>query len=108
MRNGRTQLRLGFAEDFRGSVEQAPPGQGFRARRRNFVAETKVARGVLDATMVPDDSIEADAPTCKKCGQTLALIGSVPALDGRPRTRILKCIPCQLVIRIPPIETGQA
>ena len=70
-------------------------------------AETRVVRGVLDATMVPDDSTEADAPTCKKCGQTLALIGSVPALDGRPRTRIYKCSPCQMVIRIPPMDIGQ-
>ena len=50
----------------------------------------------------PDDA--SLKPICSKCGQKLTLIGSVPASNNRPITRLYKCLPCQVAVAIPPLN----
>jgi DNA-directed RNA polymerase subunit RPC12/RpoP len=45
-----------------------------------------------------------DDPTCETCGQKLVLVSSLPAIGNRPRRRIYKCVTCQKVVGIPPID----
>jgi DNA-directed RNA polymerase subunit M/transcription elongation factor TFIIS len=54
--------------------------------------------------MEPNDDNDSDEPTCKTCGRKLSLIGSMPKVDDRPRTRLYKCVSCQVVIAIPPLD----
>jgi DNA-directed RNA polymerase subunit M/transcription elongation factor TFIIS len=48
------------------------------------------------------DDTEPDDQICPNCGRKLTLIGSLPKIDERPRTRIYKCIACVKVFKFPP------
>jgi hypothetical protein len=52
--------------------------------------------------MEPRDQDNPEDPTCRKCGQKLTHMLSLPKISGRPRASLYKCDPCQLVMRIPP------
>jgi hypothetical protein len=46
---------------------------------------------------------ETNNPTCKKCGRTLTLIGTLPSSGSKPTTSLYKCVPCVLISVIPPL-----
>lgn len=75
-----------------------------KTKPRNRPDSTSALRRVFQRAMKPNDDDDTDEPTCKTCGQKLALVGSMPKVDDQPRARLYKCIACQVVVAIPPLD----
>jgi hypothetical protein len=40
---------------------------------------------------------------CPTCGQRLALVGKLPPSQGKPSSKIYKCVACRFAVAIPPL-----
>jgi hypothetical protein len=76
----------------------------FVPRPAFFRTSHRLNFGYASSPMEPHDRDNAGDPTCNKCGQPLKLVGSLPKIGDESRVRLYKCVYCQLVIRIPPLD----
>jgi hypothetical protein len=83
----------------------------FSSRRVSWFAIPGIFRsslrfhlGYVNAAMDHSSHENQDEPNCPKCGRKLVLIGSLPKIGSEVRARLFKCLICQLVIRVPPLD----
>ena len=41
---------------------------------------------------------------CKSCKRLLTFVGTLPRMDERPVTQVYKCVSCQTITTIPPVD----